>query len=84
MFETYRVQIKDYWGFWTDVATFDSEEKARRFVEALKKVYPKDEFRVVKEVMKMGTGIVIAGIAALVLLPLALIGIRQLLKPTAM
>jgi len=83
MFEMYRVQIKDYWGFWTDVAVFDSEEKARRFVEALRKVYPRDEFRVVKEVMEMDTGIVIAVIATLVLLPLALIGIRQLLKPTA-
>jgi len=83
MFEIYRVQVKDYWGFWTDVAVFDSEGKAKRFVETLKKDYPKDEFRVVKEVMKMDTGIVIAGIAALVLLPLTLLGIKQLLRLTS-
>jgi hypothetical protein len=78
MFEAYRVQVKDYWGFWVDVATFYSEDRARRFVDALKRDYPKDEFRIVKEVIKMDTGIVIAAIAGLALLPLALLGLNML------
>ena len=80
MFETYRVQVKDYWGFWVDVAVFDSEEKAKRFIDALRKEYPKDEFRIVKEVMRMDTGIVIASIVGVAFLPLALFVIAQLLK----
>jgi len=78
VFETYRVQMKDYWGFWVDVATFDSEERAKRFADALKRDYPKDEFRIVREVMKMDTGVVIAAIAGLALLPLALFGLNLL------
>jgi hypothetical protein len=81
MFETYKVQMKDYWGFWADVAEFSSEEKAKRFVESLKRDYPNDEFRIVKEVIKMDTGVVIAAIAAVVLTPLVLFGITQLFKP---
>jgi hypothetical protein len=82
MFETYKVQMKDYWGFWVDVAEFSSEEKAKRFVEALKREYPKEEFRIVKEVIRMDTGIVVAAIAAVVLTPLALFVITRLLKPS--
>ena len=78
MFEAYRVQVKDYWGFWVDVAAFDSEERAKRFADAIKRDYPKEEFRIVREVMKMDTGIVIVAIAGLTLLPLALFGLNLL------
>jgi hypothetical protein len=78
VFEAYHVQVKDYWGFWADVATFDSEDKARRFVDTIKRDYPKDEFRIVREVMKMDTGVVIVAIAGLALLPLALFGLNLL------
>lgn len=78
MFETYRVQVKDYWGFWVDVATFDSEEMAKRFADNIKRDYPKEELRIVREVMKMDTGVVIAAIAGLALLPLALFSLNLL------
>jgi len=78
VFETYRVQVKDYWGFWVDVATFDSEEMAKRFADNIKRDYPKEELRIVREVMKMDTGVVIAAIAGLALLPLALFSLNLL------
>jgi hypothetical protein len=72
VFEVYKVQVKDAWGLWADVADFDSEEKARRFIEALKRDFPNMELRVVRERVPIDVAVVVACIVAVIALPIAL------------
>jgi hypothetical protein len=72
MFEMYRVQVRDAWGLWADVAEFYSEESARRFVEALRRDFPRMELRVVRERVPATSLVVVACVVAVLALPVAL------------
>jgi hypothetical protein len=72
LFGVYKVQVRDAWGLWSDVAEYDSEEKARRFVNALKRDFPNMELRVVYERTPTTSLAVVACVFAVVALPVAI------------
>jgi hypothetical protein len=72
MFEMYRVQVRDAWGLWADVVEFYTEESARRFVEALRRDFPRMELRVVRERVPATSLVVVACVVAVLALPVAL------------
>jgi hypothetical protein len=68
----YRVQVRDAWGLWVDVAEFYSEDRARRFVEALRRDFPRMELRVVRERVPATSLAVVACVVAVLTLPAVL------------
>jgi hypothetical protein len=80
VFEVYRIQVKDAWGLWVDVADFDSEEKARRFIDALKRDFPNMELRVVRERIPIDVSVVVACIVAVIALSITLGLIQHSMK----